>query len=118
MVSVTTPFRKINTLYKCKGYPQVGGGSVTVVTTPKPTEKPWVKPSCEDNNKYCAYWSSTDECKKNPSWMLTNCPVACDQCGNKCEDNNIHCDDWAALGECRKNADYMNIYCAKVSQGI
>jgi len=108
-----TDIRKINTLYKCKGYPQVGGGSVTVVTTPKPTTKPWVKPSCEDTNKYCAYWATIDECKKNPSWMLVNCPVACDQCGHKCEDNNVHCQDWAQMGECSKNPEYMNIYCAK-----
>lgn len=46
--------------------------------------------------------------------MLTNCPVACEQCGNKCEDNNVHCADWAASGECGSNPEYMNIYCAKV----
>ena len=86
------------------------------VTTPKPTQKPWVKPKCEDTNKFCAYWASVDECQKNPSWMLTNCPVACDQCGNVCVDNNVHCQDWADLGECRKNPEYMNIYCAKVGR--
>ena len=56
-----------------------------------------------------------DECKANPSWMLVNCPVACEQCGVTCEDNNVHCEKWAQTGECSKNADYMNIYCAKVS---
>ena len=50
-----------------------------------------------------------------PLWMLTNCPVACDQCGNKCVDNNQHCEDWADMGECRKNPEYMDIYCAKVT---
>ena len=110
-----TDIRKINTLYQCRGYPQVGSGA-TATTTPKPTTpKPWVKPSCVDSNKHCAYWASTDECKKNPSWMLTNCPVACDQCGNKCVDNNQHCDDWAGMGECGKNPEYMNSYCAKVT---
>ena len=82
--------------------------------TAKPTSKPWVKPSCEDTHKYCAAWASLDECKKNPSWMLVNCPVACDQCSVKCEDGHVHCQDWADMGECNKNADYMNIYCAKV----
>merc|ERR1712045_381138 len=57
--------------------------------------------------------NTPDECKKNPSWMLTNCPVACDQCGNKCVDNNQHCEDWADMGECDSNPEYMNIYCAK-----
>ena len=112
-----TDIRKINTLYKCSGYPQVGGGSVTARPTVKPTVKPWVKPSCEDTNKYCATWASLDECKKNPSWMLVNCPVACDQCDVKCEDGHIHCQEWADLGECRKNPEYMDIYCAKVSRG-
>ena len=30
--------------------------------------------------RYCATWAKADECKKNPSWMLVYCPVACDQC--------------------------------------
>ena len=68
-----TDIRKINTLYRCSGKPQVRGGSVTA--------KPTVKPSCEDTHKSCAAWASLEECKKNPSWMLVNCPVACDQCG-------------------------------------
>ena len=55
-----------------------------------------------------------EECQANPSWMLVNCPVACEQCGVTCEDNSVHCDDWAKSGECKKNADYMNVYCAKV----
>jgi len=107
-----TDIRKLNTLYKCTGYPQVGSGSSGSVK-PKPTEKPWVKPSCVDSNKYCATWASLDECKKNPSWMLVNCPVACDQCNVKCEDNSVNCGEWAGKGECKKNTEYMNIYCAK-----
>jgi hypothetical protein len=30
--------------------------------------------------RYCATWAKMDECKKNPSWMLVYCPVACEQC--------------------------------------
>ena len=88
-----TDIRKINTLYKCSGYPQVfkpfscsksfqiiktidnlkvGSGSVTV--------EPTVRPSCEDNNRHCALWAYQGECNKNPGYMLENCPVACDQC--------------------------------------
>jgi len=108
-----TDIRKLNTLYKCKGYPQVGGsGSITV--TPKPTSKPDpVKVTCEDGHKHCDYWAKNDECKKNPEWMLVSCPVSCNQCKNKCDDNNVYCKDWAKLGECKKNPDYMNIYCSK-----
>jgi len=106
-----TDIRKLNTLYECRGYPQTG--STAVVKPVTTTAKPWVKPKCQDQNKYCATWAKMDECKKNPSWMLVYCPVACDQCGVKCEDNNVYCDDWAKMGECRKNSEYMNIYCAK-----
>jgi len=106
-----TDIRKLNTLYQCKGYAQVGSGASG--SKPKPTEKPWVKPTCVDTNKWCATWASMEECQANPSWMLVNCPVACEQCGVTCEDNSVHCDDWAKSGECKKNADYMNVYCAK-----
>jgi len=109
-----TDIRKLNTLYKCKGYPQVGGSGPIVVTV-KPTSKPVVKPEkpCEDGHQYCDYWAKNDECRKNPEWMLVSCPVSCNQCGNKCDDNNVYCKDWAEMGECHKNPDYMNIYCAK-----
>ena len=112
-----TDIRKLNTLYQCQGYPQVGSsGSITTVTKPvtKPTEKPYVKPKCKDQNKYCATWAQMDECQKNPSWMLLYCPVSCNQCGLKCEDNNVYCESWAEMGECSKNPEYMHIYCAKV----
>jgi len=107
-----TDIRKLNTLYQCEGYPQTGNSitkPVPAVTTPKP----YVKPTCEDQNKYCATWAKMDECKKNPSWMLVYCPVACEQCKIKCDDNNAYCEDWAQMGECSTNPDYMNIYCAK-----
>lgn len=118
-----TDIRKLNTLYKCRGYPQVGSGngiSVTSKPRPQPTSKPWVKPNCMDQNKYCATWADKtrsdnkgDQCRKNPSWMLVHCPVSCNQCDNKCEDNNVFCKDWADMKECEKNPDYMNIYCSK-----
>jgi len=108
-----TDIRKLNTLYECRGYPQTGAGETTVTKPTPTTAKPWVKPKCQDQNKYCATWAKMDECKKNPSWMLVYCPVACDQCGVSCEDNNVYCDEWAKLGECSKNSEYMNIYCAK-----
>ena len=44
-----TDIRKLNTLYQCKGYAQVGSGASG--SKPKPTEKPWVKPTCVDTNK-------------------------------------------------------------------
>jgi len=109
-----TDIRKLNTLYKCAGYPQTGSGSTTTSTKPATTTpKPWVKPECVDKNKYCATWAKNNECRKNPSWMLVYCPVACEQCEVSCEDNNVYCEDWANSGECKKNPEYMNIYCAK-----
>jgi len=108
-----TDIRKLNTLYQCSGYPQTGTATPKPVVVTTTTPKPWVKPKCVDQNKYCATWAKMDECKKNPSWMLVYCPVACDQCKTTCHDNNAYCDEWAAMGECTKNAEYMNIYCAK-----
>ena len=53
------------------------------------------------------------ECSRNPSWMLSNCPIACDLC-DFCEDFNQYCESWARKGECRTNRKYMSIYCKKV----
>ena len=69
---------------------------------------------CKDNYRYCATWASLSECKRNPDWMLVQCPVACDQCRVKCNNNNVECEDWAGQGECKQNPEYMNIYCKKV----
>ena len=106
-----TDIRKVNTLYSCSGYPQVGGGSV------KPTVKPTVKPepSCADTHQACDYWARQNECRRNPGYMLVNCPESCHQCGLNCEDSNVHCEAWAAGGWCVRNPGYMNLYCAKVS---
>jgi len=68
--------------------------------------------ACYDKNKYCATWATRSECSRNPSWMLSNCPIACEVC-DFCEDFNQYCEDWARLGECRTNRKYMNIYCKK-----
>jgi len=105
--------KKLNTLYKCTGYPQTGSGGSVITKPTTTTPKPWVKPDCTDQNKHCATWAKADECKKNPSWMLVYCPVACEQCKVTCIDNNVYCEDWAKQGECKKNPDYMNIYCPK-----
>ena len=36
--------------------------------------------NCVDKNPDCAYWSSIGECKKNPNYMLPNCPKSCNTC--------------------------------------
>jgi len=106
-----TDIRKLNTLYQCRGYPQTSNNLIK--PQPTPTQKPWVKPKCQDTNKYCATWARLKECQRNPEWMLVSCPVACDQCGNQCEDYNMYCSAWAKEGQCSRNKEYMNIYCAK-----
>jgi len=106
-----TDIRKLNTLYECRGYPQTS--SNLVGPAPTTTQKPWVKPKCQDTNLYCATWARMGECTRNPGWMLTGCPVACKQCGNQCQDYNAYCAAWAREGQCRKNQAYMDIYCAK-----
>merc|ERR1712150_282060 len=67
---------------------------------------------CYDDNKYCASWAGLAECRKNPSWMLSHCPIACGLC-SLCEDFNIYCEDWARRGECDTNRKYMKVYCKK-----
>jgi len=36
---------------------------------------------CKNINADCDYFATHGECIRNPSWMLSNCPVACDYCG-------------------------------------
>ena len=64
-------------------------------------------------SRYCATWAADDECKKNPGWMLKNCPVACKECDNKCADHEPFCNEWKKNKECTRNPEYMNIYCAR-----
>ena len=35
---------------------------------------------CENNNKLCDEWARKGECKVNPEFMLTACPVSCQAC--------------------------------------
>jgi len=75
------------------------------------------KPSCEDKNDQCEYWTSINECKKNPNYMLVNCPLSCEQCEGErtqrtCEDKNDQCEYWASINECKKNPNYMLFNCA------
>jgi len=107
-----TDIRKLNTLYQCRGLPQTSNSLISSKPS-KPNKKPWVKPSCQDQNKYCATWAASNECKTNPSWMLVSCPVACDQCKIQCDNFNVYCQDWADMGQCSTNKAYMDIYCPK-----
>ena len=67
--------------------------------------------------RYCATWAKDDECQKNPTWMLKNCPVSCKECENQCADHNVNCQAWATKNitdihsQCNQNPDYMNVYC-------
>merc|ERR1712110_518225 len=105
-----TDIKKLNTLYKCAGYPQVGGG-----VTAKPTEKPTPPPSgCRDNYESCQNWANNGFCSnKYSSWMAANCAQACGKCGAACSDLDTNCQSWEAGGWCGKDPDYMNRYCAK-----
>jgi len=105
-----TDMRKLNTLYKCSGKPQVGGG-VTVPPT-VPTPKP--PTDCKDNNKSCKHWANRGFCKgRYASWMAVNCAQACGKCGAACTDLNSNCQSWANGGWCAKSYRYMYRYCAK-----
>ena len=61
-----------------------------VVTTA--TEPPTTPPStvvimttgaverCEDREDLCGFWAGSNECTKNPDWMLENCRLSCNAC--------------------------------------
>ena len=53
--------------------------TTTVITTTKapPTPKPTTKPSCKNNNQFCASWASRGECRRNPGYMLIQCCKSC-----------------------------------------
>lgn len=105
-----TDMRKLNTLYKCSGKPQVGGGVTgPPIVTPTPTPA-----GCKDNYKSCKNWAKYGFCKgKYASWMAVNCAQACGKCGAACSDLRSNCQRWANGGWCPKIPGYMNKYCAK-----
>ena len=37
---------------------------------------------CLDNNDRCAEWAADAQCESNPSWMLVNCQLSCNVCGD------------------------------------
>ena len=48
---------------------------------------------------------------KNPSFMLRNCPVACEACVQACKNQRADCAAWAREGECESNAGFMYRTC-------
>ena len=114
-----TDIRKINTLYKCSGYPQVGGSGTngTTTTTTTTTTTPPKPSGCQDNSKWCGYWAKNGECENHPNYMRVNCRKSCRQCDKdlSCVDNESHCQEWADDGWCQQLGWYMDKYCPKVS---
>lgn len=47
---------------------------------------------CPNYNANCTAWAKAGECNKNPSYMLNDCPGACESC-------NTTYDEAMALGE-------------------
>ena len=79
-----TDIRKLNTLYQCSGYPQVGGGGGQ---------------TCSDKNSNCPGWA-TRYCNdpRYSAWMSQNCAKSCNKCDGTttCVDKNSNCPGWAA----------------------
>lgn len=106
-----TDIRKINTLYKCTGYPQVEGGT----------------DGCVDKDEKCAEWAQDDmgeKCVKN-EWIKKNCIKSCNIFGKttpltkptpkpNCENENKNCEGWANRGYCTGTHNpYMSKKCKK-----
>lgn len=58
--------------------------------------------TCRNWHGNCENWSRTDECHKNPIYMLTHCAKSCGVCGvgNSCEDHRNDCAGLRARGDC------------------
>ena len=54
---------------------------------------------------------------KNPSFMLRNCPVACEACVQACKNQRADCAAWAREGECESNAGFMYRTCPESCGG-
>ena len=66
------------------GCPVVRGvkwtATIWVHATPyrwKAPPAPKAPPGCEDKHEQCRGWANTDECEKNPTFMLENCKWSC-----------------------------------------
>ncbi|CAE1305213.1 unnamed protein product [Acanthosepion pharaonis] len=83
-------------------------------TVTKPT-----LPKCIDTYEIpenCKVWAQTNQCDKNPEFMLIYCRKSC----NKCETGtcvNLYedasCKRWAEDGNCDRNKEYMRENCRK-----
>eukprot|EP00088_Acartia_fossae_P069245 TRINITY_DN8983_c0_g1_i1.p1 TRINITY_DN8983_c0_g1~~TRINITY_DN8983_c0_g1_i1.p1 ORF type:complete len:301 (-),score=36.37 TRINITY_DN8983_c0_g1_i1:25-927(-) len=104
-----TDIRKLNTMYKCEGYPQVVTGSTS---TPKPTTitsatsttiKPTstVKPTTTNTTPATTKPPSTSTTTQTPSTTESTCV-----------DNSPWCDYHALNGGCQSSPTYMAAYCA------
>jgi len=70
------------------GCPVVRGvkwtATIWVHATPyrwKAPPAPKAPPGCEDKHAQCRGWANTDECEKNPTFMLENCKWSCKVAG-------------------------------------
>ena len=74
--------KKLNTLYKCTGYPQITGGS-----------------TCTDKDQRCPGWASR-YCNdaQYKQWMTQNCAKSCKSCEvvSTCTDKDQRCPGWAS----------------------
>ena len=101
------------------------------MVAPKPKQLPddFIDP-CQDTNEDCPQWAVQGECKNNPNYMLSGCPMSCGTCGRlmdaiadtdadggykdsqqqlraisnmACRDLHDNCVKWANMGECSIN---------------
>ena len=101
--------KKLNTLYKCAGYPQIGGTSSNF--------------KCEDKYTDCQELAERGDCK-TVEWMNRSCKVSCNTCTPKvttttpivitdCNDKYDDCPELAKRGDCN-TVEWMKRSC-KVS---
>lgn len=57
----------------------------------------------QNKSDKCYAWRDMGECLRNPTFMRTNCALAC----RNLVDKNARCNEWAASGQCETNPKFM-----------
>ncbi|KAK3773277.1 hypothetical protein RRG08_053662 [Elysia crispata] len=68
---------------------------------------------CHDKKPGCEFWSGSNQCTENPTFMEKACKKSCHICiaDRNCFDKHKKCEHWAKRGECSANIIFMAADC-------
>ncbi|KHN73444.1 Peroxidase mlt-7 [Toxocara canis] len=55
-------------------------GVLALLSPPKTSKFKCLRNGCCDEHEWCRFWASIGECEANPTWMTSNCQLACNSC--------------------------------------